>query len=273
MAQAEIIAVGNEILDGDVLDTNSNWICQQLTGLGVVVAQVVQVRDRGRAIGDALQGALKREPELIVLVGGLGPTEDDLTLQAVGDALGRALIVDPTALTWVQACYRRLADIGHVDLAEMTPARAKMARLPEGSEPLPNGVGAAPGVLLDERGAAVVCLPGVPAEMKDIFEQGLRPVLNRRLGQGYSAQWQATVACGDESVLSPILRQVTAVHPGAYIKSRAGLFGPDARFRITLSSRGSDEDEVTGRIEKAWQSLHGLLTEAGIQVISWEQIR
>jgi molybdopterin-biosynthesis enzyme MoeA-like protein len=120
---------------------------------------------------------------------------------------------------------------------------------------------------------ALVCLPGVPAEMKDIFESGVRPVLAQRLGDGCSVQWQAVVACGDESMLSPILRKVAAEHPEAYIKSRAGLFGPDARFRITLSARGSSGDSVAETVSHAWGALQHLLEEAGISVLSWERIR
>lgn len=268
---AEIIVVGNEILLGDVLDTNSHWLCSQLTGLGGDVRRVCQIRDELQAIERALRQAIERDANLIITTGGLGPTDDDLTLKAVAQALGRDLRLHPLAYEWVSAKYEELARQGYVDSPEMTPSRAKMAHLPSGAEPLANDVGAAPGVLLREQGCTLVSLPGVPAELKDIFQGALRPTLTRLLGEGFFQEWKAQVGCGDESVLSPLLRDVTVAHPAVYVKSRAKRFGPAVQFMITLSARGQNRDQVDSLLGAAWQALHGALAQAGIDVISVEQ--
>ncbi|MBC7235316.1 MAG: competence/damage-inducible protein A [Chloroflexi bacterium] len=260
----EIIVIGNEILLGDVLDTNSHWLCKQLVGLGALVRRVTQIGDERETIADTLSAALRRGAGLVVTVGGLGPTEDDLTLSSVAQALGRPLAEHSQARRWVEAKYAELARAGHVASAEMTPARLKMAHLPQGAEPLRNDVGAAPGVLLRGEGWVIVCLPGVPEEMKHIVHNALRPTLSELFGQGYYAEWQVRADIGDESTLAPLLQQVAAKHPEVYIKSRARRYGADVRFTITLSTRGRSAQEVSARLAAAWEYLYERLAGEGI---------
>ena len=117
----------------------------------------------------------------------------------------------------------------------------------------------------------VVSLPGVPAEVQDIFQGALAPVLRDLLGVAHFAQWKATVDCGDESGLAPLLSVVAAAHPEVYIKSRARRFGPDVRLAITLSARGATQTEVAGLLGAAWEDLRAQLEQQQIGVISLEQ--
>jgi len=261
----EIVAVGNELLLGDVLDTNSNWLCRQFTGLGARVRRVTMVGDEEGAIVAVVRGALDGGARLVVTTGGLGPTEDDLTLRAVAAALGRPLVEYAVALEMVSRTYADLARRGHVASAEVTPSRAKMACLPQGAEALANGVGAAPGSLvrLDD-GSAVVSLPGVPDELQDIVRGALRPFLTDLLGQGAYEEWRARVACGDESVLAPLLSGVARQYPDVYIKSRAKRFGTDVTFMVSLSGRGEDPAGVRSRLDAAWAALQRALSGEGI---------
>ena len=141
----EILVIGNEVLQGDVLDTNSHWLCQKLTGLGTSVRRVCQVRDERDTIAACVRGFLERGADMLVTTGGLGPTTDDLTLEGIALALGRPLALHPRALEQVRATYTALAQEGIIASAELTPERRKMAQLPQGAEPLANTVGAAPG--------------------------------------------------------------------------------------------------------------------------------
>ena len=125
--------------------------------------------DLHESIAEAMQAALRRQPDLIILTGGLGPTVDDLTIQAAARALGRSLDLDAAALDMVRETYERLCNEGIVADARMTDARRKMAALPKGAAAVHNPVGAAPGVVLWEGGSLLVFLPGVPKEMKAIF--------------------------------------------------------------------------------------------------------
>lgn len=263
-ATVEILVIGNEILTGDVLDTNSHWLCQQLTGQGARVTRVTVLPDAPAIIGEALRAALTRRPALILTCGGLGPTADDLTLAALAAALGRPLLTDPTAYAMVRDLYALLYARGHVTTPEVTPARAKMAQLPQGSLPLANTVGAAPGALLVEGETWIACLPGVPAEMKDIFQNALWPRLAAAFSGGAYAERTVLTDCWDESLLAPAVDAVAARHPQVYIKSRAQVYGSGLADFITLAARGATLAEATALLDAAEADLHAALTAVGV---------
>lgn len=271
MKTVVIVTTGNEVLNGSVLDTNTNWLCKRFTALGGFVASAALVRDDIEAIADAIRAGLDRGASLIITVGGLGPTADDLTLQAVAQATGRTLAIQPDALAQVTRTYANLAARGAVQDPTMTPAREKMARLPKGAQPLANTVGAAPGVYLPLGDVAVVSLPGVPAELQSIFAGSLQPTLRGLFGASVFVEKTALVVSGDESVLAPILHEVAQRHPDLYIKSHAQRFGADVAFRVTVSKAGPTRDEVDREID----AVLGLLVEAlqshGIAINSIEE--
>ena len=231
----ELLVIGNEILAGDVLDTNSHWLCRQLAGRGARVTRISVLPDEPAAIADGLRAALSRHPALILTCGGLGPTVDDLTLASIGAALDRPLQEAAAAFAMIRDFYALLFARGAVTTPDMTPARSKMAQLPLGSEPLPNAVGAAPGILFREGETLIACLPGVPAEMKDIFENALWPRLAARFtGQSYAERTIQT-NCWDESVMAPAVDAVAGRHPQVYVKSRAQAYGSGAADFVTLA--------------------------------------
>lgn len=268
MATAEIISIGNELLLGDVLDTNSHWLCRQLTGLGARVQRVTMVRDDPAAIGEVVLGALARAPDLLLTCGGLGPTADDLTLSAIAAALHRPLILHPEAEAMVRATYTSLAARGLVQEATLTEARRKMAYLPQGAEPLHNPIGAAPGVLLQWGSTTLICLPGVPEEMKGIFTTSLTPLLGKSLGRAVFVERALTVNCGDESALAPMVDQTARHHPTVYVKSRAQPYGEGVRLLITLSASGQEQVEVDRALDAAEQELTRRLSDAGIPIVA-----
>ncbi|MFP3895744.1 MAG: competence/damage-inducible protein A [Anaerolineales bacterium] len=265
--EAEIVAVGKEILLGDVLDTNSHWLCGQLTEMSIAVRRVCQVEDDRDIIAGAVRAAFRRGVDVIVTTGGLGPTGDDMTLEALAQALERDLVDDPLALEWVRKKYEELTAKEYVDSSAMTSTRKKMARLPVGGEPLRNEVGAAPGVLIEYSDCIIVSLPGVPEELKDIFTREVRPVLSALTRGGTYLEWQVTIDCGDESVLAPLLVTVNEKWPEVYVKSRARRFGPDIKFLVTLSAVGDDESEVESLLTSAWRNLRQALTREEIKVL------
>ncbi|MGM0400276.1 MAG: competence/damage-inducible protein A [Chloroflexota bacterium] len=265
--EAEIVAVGNEILLGDILDTNSHWLCGQLTGMGIAVRRVCQVEDDPDVIAEVVRSALRRGVDIVITTGGLGPTMDDVTLEALAQALDRELYIHPVALEWVKEKYEELAAKGYVDSPSMTSTREKMARLPSGADPLRNEVGAAPAVLVECDGRIVVSLPGVPEELKDIFMRSVHPALAALTKGGTYLEWRATIDCGDESVLAPLLAAVNEEWPGVYIKSRARRFGPDVKFLVTLSAVGDERSRVESLLRSAWQDLQETLAKEGIGVL------
>ena len=265
MVTVEIVTIGNEILLGLVEDTNSNYLCRVVRGMAGRVRHIAVVRDEIDAIDAAIRVSMERGAKLIFTCGGLGPTDDDLTLAGIAKASCRQLEVNAAAQEFVERRYRELALKGSVSSAEMSEPRLKMARLPEGARPIENPVGAAPAVVVEVSETLIVALPGVPAELKSIVEGPLQSLLAEVFGRGSYSEREITVGCGDESELAPALRQVAFLHPDVYIKSRASQFGIDVRFRILISSSAASAEEAGSMIESAASDLMRALGDAGIR--------
>jgi molybdenum cofactor synthesis domain-containing protein len=265
VVNVEIVTIGNEVLLGLVQDTNSNYLCRVVRGMGGRVRHIAIVRDEVDSIAEEVRASIARRADLIFTCGGLGPTDDDLTLAGVAQAAGRTLELNETACDEVARRYLELAEAGFVASAQMSESRLKMARLPEGSRPISNAIGAAPAVAMESGSSRIVSLPGVPAELKAIIEGPLQNLLNEVFGRGSYRERDMTVECGDESALAPALRKVAAAHKDVYIKSRASRFGRDAVFHITISASASSSEEADRLIESAFQDLARVFQDAGIE--------
>ncbi|HEY6871792.1 MAG TPA: competence/damage-inducible protein A [Geobacteraceae bacterium] len=260
----EIFIIGNEILIGDIQDTNTHWLCREINSLGGHVARVTVLRDIDGIIAAETQAALERGPQVIITSGGLGPTADDLTLAAVARGAGLEVRLHEQALRMVRDRYDELAAQGVLTEGGLNPAREKMAWLPTGAVPLHNPVGTAPGVLLRTGTAAIVSLPGVPSELKGIFATSLQPFLHETFRGGTSVMRTITVYSNDESVMEPVLSRVAGEHPDIYIKSLARTLGEAREIDITLTAVGSDPSLLNGCIEAALKDLQEGLTSIGI---------
>jgi len=261
----EILTIGNEILLGLVQDTNSNYLCRVVRGMGGRVRHIATPRDEIEAIAEDLRASLARNAQLIVTCGGLGPTDDDVTLAAVAKATSRKLELNSAAQALIEQRYRDLASMGHVSSAAMDEPRLKMARIPTAARPIANPVGAAPGVLLELSETKVISLPGVPAELKAIVEGPLQTLLAGIFGRGSYREREITVQCGDESRLAPVLGLVASAHPEVYLKSRPNRFGHEEVFRILISTSARTEEQAEQMLESAQSDLIRLLKNSGIQ--------
>lgn len=264
MSNVDIIVVGNEILLGAVQDTNSNYLCRVVTGRGSRVAHIAVVSDDLQEIAAEVRNSISRSSVLIFTCGGLGPTHDDLTLHAVAEAAGVATTMNTAAKQFVENKYRKLAEEGLVKEATMNEGRLKMACLPDGADMIENPAGTAPAAALRIGASLIICLPGVPMELKAIVEGPLDQLLSTTLGPGSSREREIIVECGDESVLAPVLKQVQSSYPGVYLKSRPSGFSKDERFRVLLSATGSDQTSADSLLDRAAQELTRALYEAGI---------
>jgi len=210
---AEIISVGNELLIGHTLDTNSHWIGKRFTRFGWTLQRITVLRDSLPAINDGVTGALRRKPDLLITLGGLGPTHDDMTLKGVALALNKRLVLNPDAFVMVKTRYSAIETS-----TGLTRFRRKMATLPEGAEPLPNPVGTAPGVTVKVGTTRIVSLPGVPSEMKAIFTASVISMLRaskREAPEEVSIGLVGII----ESALAPALDRTRKAFPGLYFKS------------------------------------------------------
>jgi len=250
-----LLIVGNEILDGVILDTNSQWLIQQLKPLNYTVRETVTVRDDTAEISRAIRW-MSHDIDLLITTGGLGPTHDDMTLKGVAEAFNLSMALNQTAYNIVERQYRQFYERSIVDTPEITDARRKMAVLPEGAKPLDNAVGGAPGVLLEKDGLMVVSLPGVPYELKWIFENQLIPILKKR-SQGHYYEKIIHLPLHDESTLAPIIDKVMKTDPGVYIKSMVKPYG-ESGIRLWVSCHGENLDETRARVEKIVDLLRDL---------------
>jgi nicotinamide-nucleotide amidase len=169
--KAEIIAVGSELLTPDRVDTNSLFLTAQLNRLGIEVTRKTVVGDELAALRNAFDEAAKRV-ELVIASGGLGPTEDDRTRDAVADLLGRKLARDPAVMSMIEARFRKIG-------RAMSEVNARQAMVPEGATVLENDRGTAPGLWLESSGRIVILLPGPPHELKAMFKAQVEPRLAR----------------------------------------------------------------------------------------------
>ena len=172
--QAEIIAVGSELLTPDRIDTNSLFLTQQLNHLGIAVARKTIVGDQHDHVRDAFRCALDR-CDLVISSGGLGPTLDDLTREAVAELLSRKLVLNSSVLQNIEARFRRLG-------RTMPEVNKRQAMVPEGADLLENSRGTAPGLWLESAGRIIVLLPGPPHELKAMFTEKVEPRLERLAG-------------------------------------------------------------------------------------------
>jgi nicotinamide-nucleotide amidase len=267
----EVVSAGNEVLIGDVLDTNTNWLCVRVTGLGGMVRRTVMLRDELEAIAAEIRGAVARRPALVFTVGGLGPTADDRTLEGVALGLGVPLGLHPEAERMVALKYREFYTSGHVPFPEMNDSRRKMARLPAGAEPIVKPIGGAPAVLCRAGDTRIVSLPGVPGELKAIVDGPLEGLLAEVFGVAHYEERALTVELQDESAIAGILHCAEEDHPQVYVKSRAKVIGSVRALQVTVSARAASAHEVDGLLEAVREQLLREIGAAGYAVRRTEQ--
>jgi nicotinamide-nucleotide amidase len=245
---AEIIAVGSELLTPHRLDTNSLYLTEQLNLLGVDVIFKGIVGDKLRHLVAAAQHALFRS-DVVVFSGGLGPTEDDLTREAVAEALGLSLHRDPEIVAKLE---KRFADRGW----KMTANNAKQADIIEGATVLPNPNGTAPGQWLsgefEGRERIVILLPGPPHEMKALFENEVRGRLQSKVPTAHLFTRTLKIAMLGESAVDARVAPIYKRYPDVDTTILAGAGEIELHFKTraaTLDAARARADEVAGLVE------------------------
>src|SRR5258706_3893142 len=216
MRDAEIIAVGSELLTADKVDTNSLFVTVQLNRLGMEVRRKSIVGDDRGLLTEAVREAMARV-DLLILTGGLGPTEDDVTRDAVAAALGRTLVFRQDLCDQIEERFRRFN-------RKMVEINRRQAFLVEGAEPLTNPRGTAPGQWIEHEGRVAVLLPGPPAELKAMFMEQCAPRLTSRLPPSVIRTRFYRVAGMPESDLDQVIAPVYTkdLNPGPTIPAGAG---------------------------------------------------
>lgn len=166
---AELLIIGDEILSGQILDTNSRFLARRLSDLGVKLARITKVGDDPEAIRRAIESGFERQ-DLLIASGGLGPTPDDQTKGVAAKLFGMRLIIDEELLARLEARFRS-------EGRPLPGIATRQALIPKGALVLDNPVGIAPGLILRRGEKVAILLPGVPGELERIFEDGVRPFL------------------------------------------------------------------------------------------------
>lgn len=173
--RAEIISVGTELLLGQIHDTDATYLSQELAKVGVDLFYRTTVGDNRERIGEALRRALERA-DVVIMVGGLGPTSDDLTRDVVAEVLDLPLVEDKESVREIKEFFRRRG-------IEMAPSNLRQALIPAGGRALMNDRGTAPGIRVEKDGKVVFALPGPPHEMEGMAQRHLIPLLKRLMGE------------------------------------------------------------------------------------------
>lgn len=236
---AEIITSGTELLLGEIVDTNSTYIARALRSIGVNLYYKTSVGDNVERMAAVLRQGLARS-DLIITTGGLGPTVDDVTREAVAQATGRELVLYPECLAQIEALFARWG-------RPMGENNRRQAYLPAGSIPIPNPVGTAPGFILETEQGTIIALPGVPREMERLLQDSVLPYLRRRLGDAQvviKAKVLRTVALGESWIderIDPLMR---SANPTVGLAAHTGMV--DVRITARAASEAEADRMIAG---------------------------
>lgn len=234
---AEILAIGNEVVDGTITNSNAAWLSAALSELGLTVRYHTAIPDDEALMMDALERAQARA-KWVLVTGGLGPTVDDFTLEVAAKYFKKKLIVHEPSIKAIRNFFKRLG-------REPTPNQEKQALLPKGAVVLSNKVGTAPGAYLKYKNTHFAFFPGVPAEMHPMFEKGLLPHLKKHITHLAGRQLKVLRCFGlPEGQLDYTLRKD--------LKGRLDLMGADLGFRVRFPLI---ELRLVARGEKAAQAI------------------
>lgn len=231
--KCEIIAVGTELLLGNIVNTNARYLSQKLAELGIDVFYHVVVGDNLQRLSDTIKESLLRA-DLIITSGGLGPTVDDLTKEGAAKALGLELLPDEGSLRKIEGMFKAMG-------RPMTENNIKQAYIPKGAVILENDNGTAPGVLIEKDGKIIIMLPGPPKELYPMFEDKVLPYLRTKVSSTIRSRMLRVIGVGEstaEDMLKEIFKNQTNPTIAPYAKDG------EVHLRITAKSNTVEEAEI-----------------------------
>ena len=227
--RGEIVSVGTEMLLGMIVDTNAQWLTQRLADIGVDIFWISQVGDNLERVVDVFSRGLSRS-EVVIVTGGLGPTEDDLTREAIAATFGEEMKVDPQL-------ERELRDLFARRGRQMPERNVKQATLIPSAIALRNPIGTAPGWWAERDGHIILAMPGVPAEMRLMWEEQVRPRLKERSGAGVLVStFLKALGLGESAVEELLGDLIHSTNPTVATYAK-----PDG-VQIRVSAKAEDDD-------------------------------
>ncbi len=242
---AEVIAVGTEMLLGDLVDTNTAWISGRLAALGVGIYRHTTVGDNKERIVAAMREASARS-DLVITTGGLGPTSDDLTNECLALLSGREMVEYGEARRHVDEMFARFG-------RKPTPSNYKQALFPEGTRLIPNPLGTALGALLEVDGTLFATFPGVPSEMKNMFEETLEPLVRARSDGAIVSRTLWFAGIGESALAERVQDLLDAQDPTV-----APLAG-QGKVRLRITARAATPEQAAQKMEPVEKEILGRL--------------
>ena len=243
--RAELIAVGSELVLGQIVDTNSAYLAKVLLENGIEVVQTMTVGDELHRIEEVIQGAISRCP-IVITGGGIGPTEDDLTRQAIADVSHRPLVFQPHLMEQIEALFKKRG-------YRMAESNRVQAYIPDGAIPIENPKGTAPGFIVEGENWCTISLPGVPSEMRYLMEVTVIPYLRKRFKlERQVIRYKTLRACGlGESALGLQIKDLMKEGENPSVGTLASV--GDIRIRIT--AKANTPEEASQRIQHAEEEI------------------
>ena len=255
---AEIITIGDEILIGQIIDSNSAFIGKELNKIGVDVVQITSIRDDRKDILVALENAQKRA-DIILFTGGLGPTKDDITKHTICEYFNDELIQDTKVLRHIEALFAKYIS------TPISEVNRQQALVPSKSTVLMNRYGTAPGMWIEQDNKVFISMPGVPYEMKGLMKNEVLPKLQERFDRPYIIHKTILTYGVGESVIAEKIEDWENDLPGFVKLAYLPNLG---KVRLRLSARGKDKEVLENTITQKVEELHGII---GDIIVGYEE--
>ncbi|MBS7629263.1 hypothetical protein KEJ23_04740 [Candidatus Bathyarchaeota archaeon] len=253
----EIISVGNELCLGRVQDTNSFWLADKVTRIGGTVTRITCVRDDEEEICKVLEESLARRPRFILMTGGLGPTRDDKTIEAISRLTKKQTVIDEATIT-------KTSERKGIPKGKLPPHYKRMARTISGAEAYLNPVGVSPTTVLEMERTTIVAMPGPPREVQAIFEAYISGMIAAESKhRSYSRRIVVDMV---ESEAEPLINQVMSEIADIYMKPLISQYTENGLLPVEIVAFGEDEDSCRITVEEAIRLLKGLASTKGGRV-------
>lgn len=249
MLSAEIIAIGSELLTPRFVDTNSIYLTEQLNAIGIPVMMKTVVGDDENYLEQAIRGALDRTP-ILITIGGLGPTEDDVTRKVVARVLQRQLVLDNEVLERIESMFKKWK-------REMAPNNARQALVPTGADVLENNNGTAPGLWIPAEKNQIILLPGPPSELKPMFEASCMPRLTALSGGMALARCVFRTTGLGESALDAKIAPIYT----KYRNPETTILAKPGQVEVRLTARGKSQAEAEKLLAELGEQIERTLDE------------
>jgi nicotinamide-nucleotide amidase len=242
--KAIIITVGDELLIGQVVDTNSAWLGGKLNGLGLDLIEIRSVSDKSPAIIEAIGKAFENA-EIVIMTGGLGPTKDDITKKAIADYFGVEMVFHEETYQRIVAIFEKFGKI-------LSDSHKEQCLMPTNAQLLRNNLGTAPGMMFENGSKLLFSLPGVPYEMKGIFEDEMFPILKAKIGTSYYIHHRTIMTAGEGETfladqIEDLLEHFTSEMSIAYLPSLGTV-------RLRISGK-SEFIGIKDSVDKAYEAI------------------